>query len=273
VTEAEWLANTSSKRMMRFLARPLADRKAILFDAACCRRLGDLLTDRRSREALAVLERFADGGATKEQLRKESAAAAAAAAKVDAPRQAMDRLVAQQAPEADSPAFRQEHRRASRLHWAAYAVVDAFECVKHLRRTPSYLLGSTHVLMRCQNALSGDGPLVGPGSNEDAFGVDAPRLAESKHQADLVRDVFGNPFRHVVFKPAWRRVPAAPELARSAYEQHLASEGRLDNARLAVLSDALEEAGCTDEAILTHLRSTGPHVRGCWALDLVLGRP
>ena len=42
--------------------------------------------------------------------------------------------------------------------------------------------------------------------------------------------------------------------------------------RMPILADALEEAGCTDEAILNHLRSPGPHVRGCWALDLVLGK-
>jgi len=49
-------------------------------------------------------------------------------------------------------------------------------------------------------------------------------------------------------------------------------EGFLDNDRLAVLADALEEAGCTEQAILDHLRSPGPHARGCWALDLVLGK-
>src|SRR2546423_1792808 len=43
-------------------------------------------------------------------------------------------------------------------------------------------------------------------------------------------------------------------------------------ARLAVLGDALEEAGCTNEPILTHLRGPGPHVRGCWALDALLGQ-
>jgi hypothetical protein len=45
-----------------------------------------------------------------------------------------------------------------------------------------------------------------------------------------------------------------------------------DPQRLAVLADALEEAGCNDAEILTHLRSPGPHVRGCWALDLILGK-
>ena len=45
----------------------------------------------------------------------------------------------------------------------------------------------------------------------------------------------------------------------------------LDPLRLSVLADALEDAGCTQEAILSHLRSPGPHVRGCWALDVILG--
>ncbi len=61
-----------------------------------------------------------------------------------------------------------------------------------------------------------------------------------------------------------------PRLAEIAYQERLLPSGHLDPARLAVLSDALEEAGCTDAEILSHLRSRGPHVRGCWALDLVL---
>jgi hypothetical protein len=40
----------------------------------------------------------------------------------------------------------------------------------------------------------------------------------------------------------------------------------------AILADALEEAGCTDAAILSHLRGPGPHVRGCWVVDLLLGK-
>jgi hypothetical protein len=42
--------------------------------------------------------------------------------------------------------------------------------------------------------------------------------------------------------------------------------------RLPVLADALEEAGCTDADILSHLRGPGPHVRGCWVVDLLLGK-
>jgi hypothetical protein len=86
----------------------------------------------------------------------------------------------------------------------------------------------------------------------------------------LTREVFGNPFRAVQLDPIWRTV-AASRAARTAYEKRKLPSGHLDAARLSVLADALEEAGCADAAILSHLRSPGPHVRGCWALDLILG--
>ena len=61
-------------------------------------------------------------------------------------------------------------------------------------------------------------------------------------------------------------------LAHAAYDERTLPSGHLDPARLAVLSDALEDAGCTDAAVLGHLRGPGPHVRGCHVLDLLLGR-
>ncbi len=92
---------------------------------------------------------------------------------------------------------------------------------------------------------------------------------ERAEQAALLRDVFDVPIRPEM-KAAWRG-PAILSLARAAYEEREQPSGLLDAARLAVLSDALEEAGCTDTAVLGHLRTEGPHVRGCWALDLVMG--
>jgi hypothetical protein len=89
-----------------------------------------------------------------------------------------------------------------------------------------------------------------------------------------LRDVFPNPFG---FRAAVGPVVIAWEagtvrlLARAAYEDRRLPEGTLDPARLAVLADALEDAGCTDAELLAHLRGPGPHVRGCWAVDLVLG--
>jgi hypothetical protein len=87
-------------------------------------------------------------------------------------------------------------------------------------------------------------------------------------QRRLMHDIFGGP-AHLIRAAV---TPLTVTLGRAAYNERALPSGHLDNARLAVLSDALEEAGCADEAILSHLRSPGPHVRGCWALDLVLGK-
>jgi hypothetical protein len=88
--------------------------------------------------------------------------------------------------------------------------------------------------------------------------------------AALARDIFGNPFHPAAVAPAWL-TPTVVSLAQAAYEERTPPRGELDPQRLAVLSDSLEEAGCGDTSILDHLRGSGPHVRGCWAVDLCLG--
>jgi hypothetical protein len=89
--------------------------------------------------------------------------------------------------------------------------------------------------------------------------------------AHWLRCIFGNPFRPVSLAPAWL-TPAVLKLAQAAYDDRILPPGHLDNTRLAVLADALEEAGCTDPDILSHVRGPGPHVRGCWPVDLLLGK-
>jgi hypothetical protein len=89
-----------------------------------------------------------------------------------------------------------------------------------------------------------------------------------------LRELLGTPFRPVTISPAvltWNDAVVV-RLAQAAYEERQLSTGTLDDSRLAVLADALEEAGCTSEEILSHLRGPGPHVRGCWAVDLCLGK-
>jgi hypothetical protein len=88
--------------------------------------------------------------------------------------------------------------------------------------------------------------------------------AESRVQAILLRDVFGNPFRPVAFDPGWR-LPYPVALAETIYD-HRAF------ARMPELADALDGTGCTDADLLAHCKGHGPHVRGCWVVDLVLGK-
>jgi hypothetical protein len=78
----------------------------------------------------------------------------------------------------------------------------------------------------------------------------------------------------VTIDPAWLawHGGAVGKLATAVYEEGELPSGHLDAPRLAVLADMLEEAGCSDPHILGHLRGPGPHVRGCWAVDLLLGR-
>jgi hypothetical protein len=94
---------------------------------------------------------------------------------------------------------------------------------------------------------------------------------ERTARAALCRDLFGNPFRPASASAAWG-VPQVVALAQAAYEERLLPAGTLDPTRLAVLADALEEAGCDQADLLAHLRGPGPHVRGCWAVDLLLGK-
>jgi hypothetical protein len=99
-------------------------------------------------------------------------------------------------------------------------------------------------------------------------------VAECVKQCCLARCIVGNPFRPASLTPAvlaWNDATVV-RLAQAAYEERHMPEGTLDNGRLAVLADALEEAGCADAEILGHLRGQGPHVRGCWVVDLLLGK-
>jgi hypothetical protein len=92
-------------------------------------------------------------------------------------------------------------------------------------------------------------------------------ISEPVH-ASLLRDIFGNPFHSQATLPltllAWND-RTVPRLAQSIYDKR-------NFALLPILADALEDASCTDRAILDHCRGPGPHVRGCWAVDLLLGK-
>jgi hypothetical protein len=93
------------------------------------------------------------------------------------------------------------------------------------------------------------------------------RQAEAKErsrQADLLRDLFGNPFRPVELDPGWL-APSVVKLAQRIYEDRAFD-------RMPELADALGAAGCKVAEILSHCRQPGEHVRGCWVIDLILSR-
>jgi hypothetical protein len=84
-------------------------------------------------------------------------------------------------------------------------------------------------------------------------------------QADFIRDIFGNPFRPATFSAEWR-TDTAIALARQMYEAR-------EFSAMPILADALQDARCDHTDILSHCRNTAQvHVRGCWVVDLVLGK-
>jgi hypothetical protein len=110
--------------------------------------------------------------------------------------------------------------------------------------------------------------------DSERLGGEAAQAERAVH-VQLLRDIFGNPFRPLpVIDPSWLAWDGGTvrNLARIVYAERHLPEGILDSGHLAVLADALEEAGCAETDILGHLRGLGLHVRGCWALDLLLGK-
>jgi hypothetical protein len=205
-------------------------RKFRLMAVALCRNVWDLLDDERSRKAVEVAERFADGRADDAALAGAKTEAWWAYCRGDGPRVE----AAQRSGRRPIDYGLADHAAG----WVAHK--DSLQAARQTTSSVAWVRSSA---------------------------IDK----ESVWQAfDLIRETFGNPFRPPAFDDTWR-TPDVMSLAQAVYEQRWVPSGWLDNARVGVLADAVEEAGCTDASILKHLRAKHAHVRGCWALDLMLG--
>jgi len=90
---------------------------------------------------------------------------------------------------------------------------------------------------------------------------------EASDEAQLIRDIFGNPFRHSIIDRDWVawNDGTVRRIAQAIYDERAFE-------RMPILTDALEDAGCDNAYILNHCREPGEHVRGCWVVDLLLGK-
>ncbi len=87
---------------------------------------------------------------------------------------------------------------------------------------------------------------------------------ENEVYARLLRDVVGDPFQPPSLEPAWC-TDTVHSIATKIYDD-------MDFSEMPILADALEEAGCDEQPILDHCRLDDSHVRGCWVLDMILGK-
>jgi hypothetical protein len=152
----------------------------------------------------------------------------------------------------------------------AYAPLAAEEASKRLlreyRKTQSVAeWASRTAYYSAEAAYSGAYHAAGTNDRAAFNAGNRARDAETRAQAALLRDIFGNPFRPVVFDPSWR-TSAVVALATDIYEERAFD-------RMPILADALEDAGSDSREVLAHCRDPQQvHVRGCWVVDLILGK-
>jgi hypothetical protein len=241
MTEAEWLACDDPLPMLKFMEGQVSDRKLRFFVAACCRRLWGASDDDATRVALEVAEHLAETGVL--PVRRAVVQVAAGQAVLNC--NASEPLVELEAWSDDLFRKRFDPWQPNRI---LTSIIEQTACEKSGTWPRNWWKGLVASL--------------------DEAGLD-PSL-----QARLFREVIRGPFRPLLVSAAWHPWDdgMVPGIAQAAYEKRDLPGGELDPGRLAILSDALEDAGCTDTEILEHLRGPGPHVRGCWALDVILGK-
>jgi hypothetical protein len=241
MTEAEWLACEHPEKMLTYLRGRASARKLRLFGVACCRRVLPWVYDDRCWAAVEVAERYADGRATDEEL--------------------------------------------TRAHRAA---ADAWEEADYAGSDAARLVTSGDPAEACDSARHAPGNTYAGGESATHDGWGALE-AEIATQADLLRCLFGNPLRPAPsVDPAWLAWSGGivRKLAEAIYEDRAFD-------RMPVLADALEDAACADADLLGHCRqgraregvrwsaeeyqrigwAVDPlHARGCWVIDLLLGK-
>lgn len=203
----------------------ISERKARLYAAAGCRRHWELFADKDIFHAVEVAERHADGLVTKEQRQA-----------------AFDRL------DQIITGFGQNHQVCGEMRSRMQAAKAASEATNE-----APVASDGHDWGRIWTAYSHVVEAAFPIADLENHDKIATELA---WYADLARDVFGNPFRPVPVAPALR-TPTVVSLASAAYDERQLPNGELEWDRLAVLSDALEEAAATGD-LIDHLRSSDP---------------
>ena len=264
MNQAQWLSGTNPHEMLAYLkeTKPagwasvlswlglrkggISARKSLLFACACCRRIWPLLADERTRQAVEVAELYADGLANRRALHQAVLAARAASMDSGRPRVMMG-----------------EWSAAAQAR-AAEAVACTLEADDPADEAATWGKEAIRAWATQNSGGKSSRAAHGPRLPHQAGTPEAAWIAEGIAQCDLLRDLLGNPFHPAHFDPSWR-TPQAVTLANSIFRDR-AFTG------LPELANLLEKAGCTNTDLLKHCRENKEHARGCWAVDLVLGK-
>jgi hypothetical protein len=246
MTEAEWLACEDVIEMLRALRARKSPwrwttRKSRLFACACCRRAWHFLTEPDQRAAVEAAERAADKQLRPSDLSVAHKAAAPLLLGVDT-----------------------ASHRPRGWSWGGkggWDFIVQYSPQREMLCNPGGMAATPKPWGEPYYAANAVRALL-----HFRAGADAAR-GEQRAQCDLLRDIVGPVLPPPAVEEAWLLGSggATPKLAKAIYEEHAFD-------CLPILADALEEAGCNEAGLLGHLRGGGWHARGCWALDLVLGK-
>jgi hypothetical protein len=235
--ERDWASKDNPTQLLRLMSE-IAVRKLRLFGIACCRRIWPLLRD-DCRHCVLLAERLVEGEATLEEANK-----------------LRQQLEAVRVATIQQSAGEQREREVR--GWCLGAVCSLLDTATGLQLIlplPDWHLELVDVRRLVANAVV----------HSPVSSVAAAISVEERAQADLLREIVGNPFRKTEFAQGWR-TPTVLDLAHAIYQERAFAE-------MPILADALDEAGCANAEILQHCREPREHVRGCWLLDLIRELP
>jgi hypothetical protein len=229
MTESEWDNCNDPAAMLELIKGRASERKLRLFARACVGLYASYLTDARSKRAVEVAERVADGAGEESSLR-----------------------IAEQDAKAAIPSLTLNFRPSEQAAAAGAMAVVNIEAAQAARLACGW--GRNVKLALALEQETGD---MSRAENKAFADWGAEAVA-------LLVDILGNPSRPMALVPPWQ-TPQAVDLARSMYDNR-------DFTQMPELAKLLEAAGCSDAGVLEHCRGQGPHVRGCWLVDSLLGK-
>ena len=246
MTETEWLECFAPEPMLIYLGERASPRKRRLFACACVRRIWPLLND-RLRQAVKVAERFADGGISPKIVQKAQ------------------RLASRLREEREAAEQRAGTWKARAARAAAQAVEALFLEQEPILMRPRDIREPPDVVSATRTARTAARAAEAQRERETPAALESIRRLHVLDAVELVREIFGNPFRPTTFDPNWLRWKddLVPKMAHVIYRKRCFRN-------VPLLAEALEAAGCSDTEVLAHCRAPVEHVRGCWVVDAVL---
>jgi hypothetical protein len=237
MTEAEWLACKDPRAMiwgLRNLRNKRSRRKLRLFAVACCHRIRHLLEEQPDAvRAVDLAEQYADGQVSEAEMLAVSMLVS------DIHSGVWDAYIAARKASSKNPTYTFRDQYWDGADYQAACAVWRSTLWEQIKTEP-------------------DPPRQ---ERPNATALTAKAI-ERGTQADILRCIFGNPFRPAGLGPLWRTTDIV-RLATAIYDENVSDQ-------LPILADALEEAGCDVADVLAHCRGSGPHVRRCWVVDLIL---